>query len=226
MRIFLVGTPLLAEGLTRVHPAGYAAIFSAAIEAQVNKIVMSSAWRPIRGSIAHRAGLGLDVTYVGSINVNRQALRNESAVKTSNVTLEEKELLHKFEAAKAREREAIKECKSALAESKNANGDSQKTIVAKQRVKSALEAQSAAAGQRREAEVAWSAERDKNEPREIREFRASLIKNKNIAQIFDPWLMDLNNRDSVQGTSNMQLDENEKLHAHHLHVTIYEPNIL
>jgi hypothetical protein len=55
----------LADGLPRVHPGGFAALLSAAVEARAPRISLSSCWRPSLGSIAHRAGLGLDVTLVG-----------------------------------------------------------------------------------------------------------------------------------------------------------------
>jgi hypothetical protein len=38
--------------------------------------------------------------------------------------------------------------------------------------------------------------------------------------------MDANTRDDVDATPNMQNDDNDNLHAHHLHVTVYEPKIL
>ena len=57
---------LLKDGLPRVHPAGYAALFSAALEHGIAKLQVTSCWRPMLGSIAHRAGLGLDVGYVAA----------------------------------------------------------------------------------------------------------------------------------------------------------------
>ena len=57
---------LLSDGLPRVHPAGYAALFTAALNANVSSLTLSSCWRPLLGSIAHRAGLGLDVSVLGS----------------------------------------------------------------------------------------------------------------------------------------------------------------
>ena len=55
------GFDLLGGGLTRVHPGGYAALINAALANGVSSIKMNSCWRPMVGSIAHRAGLGLDV---------------------------------------------------------------------------------------------------------------------------------------------------------------------
>jgi hypothetical protein len=56
----------LADGLPRVHPGGFAALLTAAVQARAPAISLSSCWRPCLGSIAHRAGLGLDVTLVGT----------------------------------------------------------------------------------------------------------------------------------------------------------------
>lgn len=58
---------LFADGLTRVHPAGYAALFSSALNSSVESLELTSCWRPMLGSIAHRAGLGLDVAVVGGV---------------------------------------------------------------------------------------------------------------------------------------------------------------
>lgn len=55
---------LTADGLPRVHPACFAAILMAAIDANVSNILMKSNWRPCLGSIAHRCGLGADVNEV------------------------------------------------------------------------------------------------------------------------------------------------------------------
>lgn len=73
---------------------------------------------------------------------------------------------------------------------------------------------------RKEAEVAWNAERNKNEPDEVRKFRAALIRSNSIAQLFDPWLMDVNTQDKIGASPNLQGRKNEKTHAHHLHVTV------
>jgi hypothetical protein len=83
------GYTFLTEGLTRVHPAAYAALFSAAIDSGVNSIVVTSGWRPMLGSIGHRAGLGIDVSDIGSISVNRAGLTVGTSSST-NATAGEK----------------------------------------------------------------------------------------------------------------------------------------
>jgi hypothetical protein len=220
------GYDTLTEGLTRAHPAGYAAIFSAAVEAGVNKLAMSSCWRPMLGKIPHRAGLGLDVNYVGPTRINRQELRNPTAVHTSNVSSEEKTLLAAFEAAKVQQSAARKALASANAEVKAAHDSPAKLISAKLKLKAATDASAAADKARKDAEMAWNAERDKNEPEHVRRFRASLMKCDRVKQVYDPWFMDSNTHDSVVPSPNMQRDGNENLHGNHLHITVSEPKIL
>lgn len=71
----------------------------------------------------------------------------------------------------------------------------------------------------------WNEERDKNEPAKVKGYRASLSKCKCVSQIFDPWFMDANTQDQIAAKPNEQRDANEKLHAHHLHITVHEPKI-
>jgi hypothetical protein len=220
------GYTLLGEGLTRVHPAGYAALFNAAISAGVSKITMSSAWRPLLGSIAHRSGLGLDVNYVGSTRMNRQELRIKTGPDTTNVSEDEKTLLTKFEQSKKEQKTAAQKLAAASALAKKTKGDPAKAPEAIEAEKAAKEAVTKADEDRKSAEAAWNAERDKNEPDEVRQFRGSLMKCTCVSQLFDPWFMDLDNRDDDGHVPNMQVSKNEKLHAHHLHITVYDPKIL
>jgi len=126
---------LLSEGLTRAHPAGYAAILSAAIAAGINKVDMTSTWRPMMGPIAHRAGLGLDVDFIGSSQLNRQELRGSSK-DTKNVSEEEKRLFASFECAKKRQSVAHKEV-SEVHKQLQAPGTSGSIIEIKQRLNDA-----------------------------------------------------------------------------------------
>lgn len=220
------GYDLLKEGLTRVHRAGYAAIFSAAVEAEVFSITMSSAWRPMLGSIAHRAGLGLDVTYLGATKLNRQSLSNPTARQNDNVSNAEKELFSAVKLAKAQQLSAAKNLTGAKLELKAASGDSQQLPIARAKLKKTEELHASAELARKEAELAWNTERDKNEPEVVRKFRAALIRSQSIAQIFDPWFIDFNVKDKVSASPNMQGDKNEKTHAHHLHITVRDANII
>lgn len=93
------GYTFLAEGLTRVHPAAYAALFNAAIDSGVNRIVVTSGWRPMLGSIGHRAGLGLDVSYIGTVQLDRSGLKVGTSAST-NVTAAEKTAFRAWNANK------------------------------------------------------------------------------------------------------------------------------
>lgn len=76
---------------------------------------------------------------------------------------------------------------------------------------------------------AWNGARNAAEPASVRLFRISLLKCTCIAQLFDPWYMDENTRDDNAPEPNMQRGQstsNERLHAHHLHITVHEPKIL
>lgn len=80
-----------ADGLPRVHPACFAAILKAAVDANVTAVSMSSNWRPCLGSIAHRSGLGCDVTNVGGTQMKKAAGFNNQEIA----------LLNAYKAAKA-----------------------------------------------------------------------------------------------------------------------------
>jgi hypothetical protein len=220
------GYGLLTKGVKLVHPAGYAALFNAAVTADVTKLSLSSAWRPMLGSIAHRAGLGLDVNYLGATKINRQELRNNGAVDTTNVSEEEKKLLKDFEKKKIEQESAKKKADQAAALAKKSKDDPIKGPAALEAEATAKAAKVAADKARVDAEAAWNAERDKNEPEGVRLFRGSLMKCRCVAQLFDPWFMDDNNLDNTRGKPNMQKTGNETLHAHHLHITVSEPKIL
>lgn len=90
------GYTFLTEGLPRVHPAAYAALFTAAIDSGANSIVVTSGWRPMLGSIGHRAGLGLDVSDIGSIKIERAGLTQGTSSST-NVTAAEKTLFRAWQ---------------------------------------------------------------------------------------------------------------------------------
>lgn len=50
--------------LPRVHPGCYAALLKAAVDAQIDTLEISSGWRPMLGSVAHRMGFALDVVAI------------------------------------------------------------------------------------------------------------------------------------------------------------------
>lgn len=60
----------------------------------------------------------------------------------------------------------------------------------------------------------------------MRNLRNALKDHSMVKQFFDPWYMDSNTRDKVDASPNEQCTDNEKLHAHHLHITVNEPDLL
>lgn len=224
---------LLQDGLPRVHPAGYAALFSAAIENGISKIQLTSCWRPMLGSIAHRAGLGLDVDYVGDARMNRQELRAQAGSGVGNhndkdnVTDAEVTAFKEFEQAILDEKRAQNELAAASALVTKARNSGQGLAEAQQKAKDAKKAADDAEEKRSSSEKSWNSERDNGEPSSVKNYRISLLKCSCVSQLFDPWYIYTNARGT--GAPNMQKGAStslERLHAHHLHVTVHEPKIL
>ncbi|MFN3887071.1 MAG: hypothetical protein ACK4MG_08935 [Aquabacterium sp.] len=229
---------LLSDGLPRVHPGGYAALLNAALEAEVASIMVSSCWRPMLGSIAHRAGLGLDVSVVGGTTMNRQELRralnaSRAALKGNgndkdNVTDAEVKAFGEYEQALADQKRAEAElivAKAALAAAKKA-GDVEAVQRAAEDQRRAQKTLDAANASNQVKLSAWNEERDKGEPNHVHRYRASLLRCVCVKQLFDPWFMDAQTQDASEPTPNMQKSGNEILHAHHLHITVDDPKIL
>lgn len=231
---------LLADGLPRVHPAGFAALFTAALENDISSMSMSSCWRPMLGSIAHRAGLGLDVSVLGGTKLNRQELRQavgkESAKPApkgnanDNDTVSEAEIkaFSEYEKVIKEEKEASAKLKAAddALIAANKSKDPEKIADAQRKQSEASDTHKNSLKNRDAKKKSWNTERDKNEKSHVRAFRLSLLQYAEVRQLFDPWFMESNTKDKVAPTSNMQITSNETLHAHHLHITINEPNIL
>jgi hypothetical protein len=222
---------LLTQGLPRVHPAGYVALFNAAIDAGVAKMTMSSAWRPMVGSIAHRAGLGLDVNYVGGTRMNRQILRDDKADDAKNVTAEEKKLFKEFLAAKDEQAKAKHAADAAQANFGKFKKDPVKGPLVEEELKKANDVLNAATEKQEKAKNTWADELEKNQPTSVKLFRGSLMKCACVNQLFDPWYMDDNTHDKIPPVPNTQTkkgkeESNETLHAHHLHITVEEKKIL
>lgn len=225
---------LLKDGLPRVHPGGYAALFNAALEHGIETLRVTSCWRPMLGSIAHRAGLGLDVDYVGATPMNRQELRLGKAKDTANVSDDEVRLFKEYEAAIAADKEADAELVAAKKAASAPGLSVEQSRLTQERVTAARKQKEQTNNAASDAKEAWSAERNANEPPHVRLFRASLLRCSCVSQLFDPWFMDANTKDDQEPEPNMQRPlptgrkglSNEELHAHHLHVTVYEPKIL
>lgn len=225
---------LLKDGLPRVHPGGYAALFNAALEHGIETLRVTSCWRPMLGSIAHRAGLGLDVDYVGTTPMNRQELRLGKAKDTANVSDDEVGLFKEYEAAIVADKKADAELVAATKAASAPGLSAEQKLQAQKRFQIAQDNKREAEKANRDAKGAWDRERNANEPAKVKLFRASLLKYQCVFQLFDPWFMDANTKDAQEPEPNMQRPlppgrkglSNEELHAHHLHVTVYEPRIL
>lgn len=86
-----------------------------------------------------------------------------------------------------------------------------------------------AASREQDARKKWNEERNASEPDHVRRFRTALLRCRCVKQLFDPWYMDANTHDEEPPEPNMQRGastSNERLHAHHLHITIDEPALL
>jgi hypothetical protein len=225
---------LLKDGLPRVHPAGYAALFSAALEHGIDALQVTSCWRPLLGSIAHRAGLGLDVGYVGATPMNRQKLRLGKSRDNPNVSDEEVKLFQEYETAILTDKKADAELEAAKNEASKPGLSAEQSKQAQEWKKAATERRKKAREAKIDAEDAWNTERSANEPAKVKLFRASLLQCQCVSQLFDPWFMDSNTKDEQEPDPNMQRplppgqkgQSNEELHAHHLPVTVYDPKIL
>jgi hypothetical protein len=229
---------LLSDGLPRVHPGGYAAVINAALDAKVQSVSVSSCWRPMLGSIAHRAGLGLDVSVLGGTTLNRQELRLALKISQTrphgngndkdNVTDAEVQAFGEYEQAMVDTKRAKAErddaTKALVEAKKSGNVDAVRRAADRQR--SAEDAFKKANLADQKKMDAWNAERDKGEPNHVRQYRVSLLRCACVRQLFDPWFMNTNTRDAVALEPNMQKTGNETLHAHHLHITVDDPRIL
>jgi len=97
--------PWLTGILPRTHPCAFAALLTEARAAGVTSVAVTSGWRPSLGSIAHRAGLGLDITYIEGggqkVLLNRASLTSGAGAGGGNVSAREKVLWRKYQEAKA-----------------------------------------------------------------------------------------------------------------------------
>lgn len=232
---------LLTDGLPRVHPAGYAALFTAALDNSIASVSLSSCWRPMLGSIAHRAGLGLDVSILGGTKMNRQELRNAFLGKKpsksgnsnddDNVTDAEVTAFGEYEDAIIAAKEAGKANAAAMAALKNAKAakDEAAKVAAEKDLAEKQDALRVTAKSRDQKEGIWNKERDAGEPKPVAAFRVSLLKCRCVRQLFDPWFVNPDTHSGQASEPNMQrgaATDNERLHAHHLHITVDEPKIL
>jgi hypothetical protein len=223
--------PWLTGILPRTHPCAFAALLTEAHAAGVTSVAVTSGWRPSLGSIAHGAGLGLDITYLEgggqTVFLNRASLTNGSAAGNGNVSAREKVLWREHQDAKAeratRERERG-EMRDRLARNRESGNPAQ--LVSE--LADANVRLVAARDRENIAREEWDRERNLHEPVLICKLRDRLVRNASVKQLFDPWYMDADTTDQIAPVANEQrrTNPNERLHNNHLHITVREPKIL
>jgi hypothetical protein len=223
--------PWLTGILPRTHPCAFAALLTEAHAAGVTSVAVTSGWRPSLGSIAHRAGLGLDITYLEgggqTVFLNRASLTNGSAAGNGNVSAREKVLWREHQDAKAeratRERERVDK-HDRLARNRESGNPAQ--LVSE--LADANVRLTAARDRENIAREEWDRERNLHEPALICKLRDRLVRNASVKQLFDPWYMDADTTDQIAPVANEQrrTNPNERLHNNHLHITVRELKIL
>ncbi|WGG52940.1 hypothetical protein [Rugamonas sp. DEMB1] len=215
--------------LTRTHPRAYAALLAEAGAVGITEMRVTSGWRPMLGSIVHRAGLGLDINYAERdkerVNINRAVLTNTKAKPDKNVSAKERELYAEYEREKAENEVRKKELKSIESElARSHDNDDKARLQERLRV---AKSRTDTSDQRLEiAYDSWNKERNKNEASLISVLRGRLHGNEYVKQVLDPWYMDVNTKSGAPPVPNEQRSANEKTHNNHLHITIQEPKIL
>jgi hypothetical protein len=181
------------------------------------------------GSIAHRAGLGLDVSYAGTtdntVQFNRVALSNPKAAATATVSPQEKALYAEYKTATLDREKADADVKLVLARHAVGSANTESSSI-QQEVAAANDRAKAALAAEKMAEKRWKKEVPNNQPRLVSSLRDHLCSDSSVVQLFDPWYMDANTKDAVPPEINQQRSGNEKLHANHLHITVQEPKLL
>jgi hypothetical protein len=179
-----------ATSIQRTHPLGFYVLFQAALECGLGGMHIESCWRPLLGSIAHRSGLGIDITSIRAGDGREISLRRTNLLNGQGggyVSELEQQLYRDYEAAKR------------LAQT-------DKTPQSEQKRKLALKL--------------WDQERQKNEPELVVRFREFIAKSAYVTQTLDPWLLEKDTQGSKRIEPNEQISEIEKLHNNHFHLTI------
>lgn len=202
------------DGLTRVHPRGYVALFIAAELAMISKLILKSCWRPMLGSILHRSGIGLDVNALVAGANSVKLLGAPSA--------QEKRLYTDYQSAKRTSAQVEKEVVNAQKAYDHAKNSPDKLADAQKAKDAADRRKSDSDAQLHEAKSAWESARDAHISASVNAFREALHASPLVRQVFDPWYMDANTRDNVDAAPNFQKTFNEKLHANHMHVTVVD----
>jgi len=199
--------------LPRVHPRAWIAVLQAARDSGTTSLEISSSWRPMLGSAAHRLGLGFDVKSV------KDAKGNPAVFDRSNTKLwssDEEKTAHADWVESEKELDAAgREQNDAQTGLKNAKGAEGK-VAAEQRKKAAADAATKAI---RKREVAKKGFQDAHNGTITDTFEQALLKNPLVKQLYDPILMDDDTQDKVNPSPNRLRPGNEAMHKNHLHIT-------
>lgn len=231
VRLNTTHCPWLTGILPRTHPCAFAALLTETHAAGVSSVAVTSAWRPSFGSIAHRAGLGLDITYLEGgekrVFLNRAFLIKAGGPRNGNVSEREKTLWRDYQEVKTVLATVEKE-RDAAQKRLNKNRDPDKAAQLERELADAKARFRDLKERETDARKEWDKERNRNEPELIRKLRDRLGLNKSVKQLFDPWYMDANTADNTPPVPNEQrkTNENERTHNNHLHITVLEPKIL
>ncbi|WP_305821116.1 hypothetical protein [Massilia brevitalea] len=231
VRLNTTHCPWLTGILPRTHPCAFAALLTEAHAAGVSSVAVTSAWRPSFGSIAHRAGLGLDITYLEGGEkrafLNRAFLIKAGAPRNGNVSEREKTLWKDYQEVKKVVATGEKE-RDAAKKRLDKNRDPEETAQLAREVADANKHLNSLRDRESAALRDWNNERDRNEPELIHKLRDRLGRNESVKQLFDPWYMDANTADNIPPVPNeqRQANSNERTHNNHLHITVLEPKIL
>ena len=215
--------------LTRTHPRAYAALLAEAGAVGITEMHVTSGWRPMLGSIVHRAGLGLDINYAERdkerVYINRAVLTSTKAKPDENVSRKEQELYAEYERAKAETAARKKELANAEG-TLSRSVDKDDIARLQQDIKAARARLEASRKQDVLAMEAWNKERDRNESSLISGLRGKLHRNESVEQVLDPWYIDINTKSGAPPVPNEQRSANEKIHKNHLHITVKDQKIL
>lgn len=226
------------DGLPRVHPNAWVALIEAAEATGVRQVVTSSAWRPNLGSVLHRSGLALDVSYLDKLHVNRASLSTHNGNNPragKNVSESEAALYRSYREAENDAKDAKQKLDAAEAARKRAMAAAKQPgtpeeVLARQEavikagaeVKRLTTMRDAKARAEADAKRAWERQLEVDEPTTMKSYRGSLLKCRCVSAIFDPWYMEKNARDQEPPEPNTMRSGNEGLHKDHLHITVLD----
>lgn len=225
----IAGFNFLEDGVKRVHPLAYAAVFRAGLGTGVATMEVFSGWRPLTGSIHHRAGIGLDVTMLGDLVLNRGKLVGDEegpAQLADNVAEGEQNLLERYRKARQEVRAAegtrgeatgtLRRAEAKLKADRRKEAEAQANLAAaksdRDKKKAALDA---AAEESRRAREDYEAARAPYEQAQQAYHQAALA----LAQVDGEWRVEMAKKTGFQVAATFR----EALASNPTVVLIYDP---